>query len=64
MPVRQACRDCKRCTSVTGGASNALDWVMVFCTVGLWLIVMAFRKRCPRCRHYASLHTGSDLVAD
>lgn len=62
MPIRQACRDCKRCTSIQT-ASQAVDLLMILCTAGLWLIVMAFRKRCPMCRHYAKLHTGRDLIA-
>ena len=62
MPVRQACRDCKRCSSVWG-AGQAWDLLLVLCTAGLWLIVMVARKRCPRCRHYARAHTGKDLIA-
>ena len=62
MPIRQACRDCKRCTSTMGGGAW-LDWTLVLCTAGLWLFVMVFRKRCPMCRHYAKVHTGKDLIA-
>lgn len=55
------CRDCKRCTSVMG-AGATMDWVLALFTCGLWLIVMVARKRCPICRHYAKVHTGTDLV--
>jgi hypothetical protein len=47
--VNTFCTNCQKPVNAKGGA-GLLDWVLVLCTAGIWLVVLPFRKaRCPSC---------------
>lgn len=43
------CTNCGKPVKAESGV-NALDWLLIFLTVGLWILVLPFKSaRCPSC---------------